>query len=499
MRRTRDEFHHLVDAHFAVGRFQLLAAVRDDQQLVAQPQLGLALRHEILPVAADHHDQRILGQHDVLERMPALEHALVDLDLGQHRLHVLVHIDVEGRFALLVGQSQQVGHAADGRALHQQRDDRREEDHVEQQVGVLDIVHHRIDGEEDRHGAAEPHPRNVEPRPGRELPERQQAGEDRQRPRDEDEEEAHGAAEDQHLGLQQFVAIDEQSQREEHHDLHEPRETVEKDRQGPFLHQFVIADDQSREIDGQVAVAAHQVREGEREEDEGQQQHDVERVVRQSDAVDRPHGQPSDEVAGEGSDDHLHDERHDRHAQPDVLRRVRQHADEQDREHVGHRIVRTALQLEQRPQVLLQPLLLASQDREDRGRIGRGHRGGQQQRQRERHLQPQPRRDEPYEARQDEGRHHHARRGQHDTRPDDRPDLPEGGVHAACEQNDAQRHHADELGDIDRTVGDEIQSEQHAHPEEEQQRRRPETIGHLTGQHRHEKQQRPHQHDILSA
>lgn len=90
------EFHHLVDAHFAVGRFQLLAAVRDDQQLVAQPQLGLALRHEILPVAADHHDQRILGQHDVLERMPALEHALVDLNLGQHRLHVLVHIDVEG-------------------------------------------------------------------------------------------------------------------------------------------------------------------------------------------------------------------------------------------------------------------------------------------------------------------------------------------------------------------------------------------------------------------
>ena len=51
-----------------------------------------------------------------------------------------------------------------------------------------------------------------------------------------------------------------------------------------FCCQLVVADDQPREVDGQVAVALDQVGEGEGEEDEGQQQHRVERVVGEVDA-----------------------------------------------------------------------------------------------------------------------------------------------------------------------------------------------------------------------
>ena len=38
-------------------------------------------------------------------------------------------------------------------------------------------------------------------------------------------------------------------------------------------------------------------------------------------------------------------------------------------------------------------------------------------------------RQEPHEARQHHGRHHHPHRGQHDAGPDDGLDLLEGGIH----------------------------------------------------------------------
>ena len=379
---------HVVDTHILISGRKLLAAVRNDQQFVAQQQFGLALRHEILAVAADHHHQRIFRQRDVLEHVPAFEHRLIDLHLRKGRLHILMHIDAEGRFALFVSQPQQVGHAAHGGALHQQRNDRAEEYDVEQQSRVLHMRHQGIDGEENRHGAAQSHPRHVEPRLGGELAERGHADEDRQRARHQNHERPHQSAQNQHTGFEQFVAVDEQTQREEHHDLHEPRKTVEEDRQRTFLLQLVVSDDQPRKVDGQIAVALDQVGEGEREKDERQQQHRVERMVGEVDAVDRPDGQTADQVPRQGADDHLHDEKHHAHTHSHAARTVRHHADEQNGHHIGHRVVRAALQLQQGPQVLLQPLLLASQDRENRSRVGRGHRGGEQQRQYERHLDP---------------------------------------------------------------------------------------------------------------
>lgn len=261
----------------------------------------------------------------------------------------------------------------------------------------------------------------------------------------------------------------------------------------------MVPHDQTREVNREVAVALDEVREGEGEEDEGQQQHRVERVIGQVDLVDRPHRQAPDQVARKRADDQLHHEIDDAHTQTAPALGVGNHADQQDREHVGHRVVRTALQLQQRPEVLFEPLLLASQDREDRRRIGRGHRGGQQQRQREGDLQIEPRRDEPYEAPQHHGRHDHPHRGQHDARPDDRLYLLEGGVHTAREEDDAQRDHTDELRHFDRTVRNEIQPEQHADPQEEQQRGGAEAVGDLAGHHRHEEQQRTDQYYIFTT
>ena len=222
-------------------------------------------------------------------------------------------------------------------------------------------------------------------------------------------------------------------------------------------------------------------------------------MVGEVDAVDRPDGQTADQVPRQGADDHLHDEKHHAHTHSHAARTVRHHADEQNGHHIGHRVVRAALQLQQGPQVLLQPLLLASQDRENRSRVGRGHRGGEQQRQYERHLDPQPRSHQPHERGQYERRHDHPRRSQHDAGSDDGFYLRELRVHTSREEDDAQSDHTDELGHLDRTERDEIQAEQHADSEEKQQRGCAETIRDLTRYHRHEEQQRTYQYYIFTT
>ena len=222
-------------------------------------------------------------------------------------------------------------------------------------------------------------------------------------------------------------------------------------------------------------------------------------MVGQVDLVDRPHSQPPDQVTRKRADDQLHHEIEGAHAQTAPALGVGDHADQQDRKHVGHRVVRAALQLQQRTEMLFETLLLASQDREDRRRVGRGHRGGQQQRQREGDLQIEPRSDEPDEARQHHGRHNHSHRGQHDARPDDRLYLLKGGVHTAREEDDAQCDHTDELRHFDRTERNEIQPEQHADPQKEQQRGGAEAVSDLAGHHRHEEQQRTDQYYIFTT
>ena len=54
--------------------------------------------------------------------------------------------------------------------------------------------------------------------------------------------------------------------------------------------------------------------------------------------------------------------------------------DEQDRQDVGHRVVAAAFEFQQRTHVLFEFQSFRSQYREYRGRIGRRHYGGQQQR-----------------------------------------------------------------------------------------------------------------------
>ena len=49
------------------------------------------------------------------------------------------------------------------------------------------------------------------------------------------------------------------------------------------------------------------------------------------------------------------------------------HLQQDQRQHIGHRVVTPRLKLQQRLDIVLEVHLLRPQDREDRCRVGRGH------------------------------------------------------------------------------------------------------------------------------
>ena len=146
--------------------------------------------------------------------------------------------------------------------------------------------------------------------------------------------------------------------------------------------------------------------------------------------------------------------------------------DQQDRQHVGHRVVTPALEFEQRAQVLFQAQAARAQDRKDRCRIGRGHHRGQQQRFGEREARDagQYARDAVDQSAGEQCGEHDAQRGEDDTGHRDRFDFGIFGIHAARKQDDAEGDHADELCgrravELDPEA---VAAEKHAYPEEQQ-------------------------------
>ena len=431
--------------------------------------------------------------------MSRLQHRFGDGQLGRRIVeHAVHHFVVENAFPFGIGQPQPFGHQTDRRTLHDQRQQRHEKDDIEQQARILHAGHDGIGGENDRHGAAQPHPRNVEAGAGGEFAERQQREEDRGGTCDEDHEQTRQAAQQQHLGLQQFVNIDQQSQRDEKDHLKQPREAVEKRSERLLVNDRIVPHNQSRDIDGQIAVAADQVGHREGQEDERQQQYGVERLVFDIDPVDRPDGQTAERIPCHDAERHPHHEEQQARTEAHAFAR-RQQPDQQNGQNIGHRVVTAAFELQQRFQILAQPLPAAAQDREDRRRVGRRHGGGKEQRQQERHLGIAPRRHHVDEPRHDQRRQRHTDGGQHHAGPDHGANGAVTGVHTARKKNDTQRHHAHELSHGSRIEGDEPQPEQHADAEKQQQGRSAETVGHFSGKDGNQQQQRPDQNDILSG
>ena len=213
------------------------------------------------------------------------------------------------------------------------------------------------------------------------------------------------------------------------------------------MRHLAVADHQTGEIDGQIAVAADQVGERKDEEYQREQQNRVLRLVVDVEPVDEEERYAAEHVAGDRADADLHQQYAGRVSETHVA--DLNDLNEQDRQDVGHRVVAAAFEFQQRTHVLFEFQSFRSQYREYRGRIGRRHYGGQQQRfvKRQRKTREKVIRNQVDGSSGDGGGQHDAQRSEDDSLSENRADLFELGVHAPGKQNDAQCDHSDELGD----------------------------------------------------
>ena len=308
------------------------------------------------------------------------EHGLGNLDVARRGLDFLGEVDVEVLRGSLLGLGRRFGdaqpacHQGQCGTLHYKAHQRAEEDDVEHHVAVWETGGTAGDGEDDGHGAAQPHPRDEETVAQGVFAERSQREKYAQGAGDENHHEADDEARHQHL--LQLAGVHQQTKGEEHRELCQPGDAVEEVARGAPVDELAVAHHQTGDVDGQVAVAPHVVGGGEDEERARQNQDRVEGGVVDVYLVDHPHQRLAEEPSSHGSHGQLHHQ-HGYGAAPLRRATLLHQADECKHQDVGHRVVGAALQLQRGAQVVLEVQPASAQDGEDRCRVGAAHGGGQ--------------------------------------------------------------------------------------------------------------------------
>ena len=429
--------------------------------------------------AFDHDDKGVVRQGEVHEVCAVGEEGVGDFYLGHGGFDFFreFHAEVIALLFLLLCQPEQPCRVADRGALGEEGDDGDEEYNVEYQVGAFNFGDEGVGGEDDGHSPSQSHPGDVGLGFRAHPPEGGEAEEDAGRTGEQHHEDADQQA--QPGDRQQFVGVDEKPEREEHDDLEEPSEAVKESHDALLVLHLVVPDHEPGDIDGEVAVAFDELRDGEDEEHARKEEDGVEGLVADVEPVYHEHDKPPEQVAGDGTHAHLDDEHEERVPQVDFVDGGLYDLDEQEGEHVCHGVVAPAFQFEERAQLLFQSLPFAAQDGENGCGIRGGHDGCHEQRAGDGEggvLREQAA--EPIDEQACEGcGQYNSQRGKDDALPQYRSDFREFGVHASGEKDDAQCNHANELGaggvvELDAQA---VAAEEHADTEEKQEDGHPET------------------------
>ena len=261
------------------------------------------------------------------------------------------------------------------------------------------------------------------------------------------------------------MRVHQQTETEEHDNLEKPCQSIHKRVNLFAVHDFVVTHHHAGNVDGEVSVALHQIGNGEGKEYERQQQNGVERLVVYIQPVEHKDGQLAQQIAGSSTYHKLYHERES------YLRsthtRGLDELDKYDSQHIGHRVVASAFQLQHGTQIVLQVHLLRAQDGEYRCRVRRRHGGSQQQGGDERQVDigPAHARQPPYKQSGKQCRQQHTESRQYNTGGEDRLDFGELGIHSARKQDNAQSHHTDELRffGVVELQSESVAAEKHAH------------------------------------
>ena len=113
-----------------------------------------------------------------------------------------------------------------------------------------------ICGENNWHGTAQTHPRDIASGLERKFAERQQAEKHRHRTRHENHEHTKRQTRQHHMGLHKFTRVHKQTEREEHDDLHQPGEAAEESGDSAFQGKFTVPHIEAGDVDGQITVSS---------------------------------------------------------------------------------------------------------------------------------------------------------------------------------------------------------------------------------------------------
>ena len=190
-----------------------------------------------------------------------------------HQLAGLLRdLDSECLRSLLLrqGKVQLARHRRNAHALDQHGNHRDEEYDVEDLSGARNVSHDSEYGEDDRSGSFQTYPGDEHPCPERELPERQERDEHRQRTayksKEYSDEKCHGSR-GQHL-----LRVHEEPKREEHSHLHQPGDRVAEPEDLSLVGHRLVAYDHTGEVDGEESVAVDES--GDRVDEEPDAQHE---------------------------------------------------------------------------------------------------------------------------------------------------------------------------------------------------------------------------------
>ena len=199
-----------------------------------------------------------------------------------------------------------------------------------------------------------------------------------------------------------------------------------------------VAEHEAGQVHRQEAAASEQGRQAKRDQRGRHREHGVEPGAEELEAADRPACREADGNPDRCADSELHHEREEdpRSGQATVQGRRRQGQRHDD----GDRVVEARLDLQRGGETRVQVHTTAAKHREDRGCVGRGDDGPEEE-----SLGPGEA-EQTAEQRRRRRRGHHADGGEQSGRRSDRSHPREGRVETAVEQDERQGNAADAEG-----------------------------------------------------
>ena len=252
----------------------------------------------------------------------------------------------------------------EGRSLQQQRDQHHEEGDVKEQAGVIKTGHHREDGENNWHRAAQANPADKHPLAQVKAAKRQQAGKDRQRAGDENH--PHRQQQRRDGDRPQIRRREQQTEHEEHGDLRQPCQSVKVLQDPVAVANRPVAKQEAAQIHRQNTAAVQRRGDGKNHNSAAQRQQRIESRW-EHDAVNHLQQQITAAETNRNTEAELLHDMHGKHpAQAGFV--LLDHLNQGDGQEHRHRIVAAGFNLKRGANAFVKPF--TAEQGKHRCRIG---------------------------------------------------------------------------------------------------------------------------------